>query len=174
MTNMKNYGTRTLIGNWYEERLTLEAYEKAKNPNHQFQTRDLTVDLHINANEESPKMISDGPTKYKTAYMRETSLKKLAKRDEVRSRIYTSNCRRNLQGTMSMTNETLPGSTNTPTLLPHQFYDPYKTRFKTIYQKSYNRPEFEAIRGTLRNTNDDTRANRISQTKGSWDPTWKE
>ena len=164
MTNMKNYGTRTLIGNWYEDRLTLEAYEKEKNPGHQFQTRDLTVDLHIKANEESPKMIFDGQTKYKTAYMRETSLKKLEKRDEIRSLIYSRNARRNLQGTMSMANEALPGSTITPSYLPHQFYDPYKTRFKTVYQKSYNRPEFEAIRGTVRTANDDTRANRISQT----------
>lgn len=174
MTNMKNYGTRTLIGNWYEDRLTLEAYEKQKNPDHQFQTRDLTVDLHIKANEESPKMISGGPTKYKTAYMRETSLKKLEKRDEIRSLIYSRNCRRNLQGTTTMANESLPGSTITPSILPHQFYDPYKTRFKTVYQKSYNRPEFEAIRGQTTTNTTESFANRASQTKGSWDPTWKD
>lgn len=170
---MKNYGTRTLIGNWYEERITLEAYEKKKNPDYELKTRDMTIDLHINANEENPKMMLDTPFEGETTYAIETSKQKLEKRNELRNRIYTANHRRRLEGTRSIAQESLPGSTITPNFLSKQFYDPNKTRYKTVYMKSYNRPEFESIRGTLQTSQESTRP-RVNALTDHWNPTWKE
>ncbi|OHT02129.1 hypothetical protein TRFO_30890 [Tritrichomonas foetus] len=173
MTSMKNYGTRTLVGNWYEERITLDAHQKLKNPNSELRTRDMTVDVHIKANEEAPKMFMNEPFKGKTTYSHDTSPKRLEKRSEILARIYTADHRRRLQGTASMAQETLPGSTMTSNLLSHQFHDPNKTRFKTVYQKSYNIPEFEATRSANRTAITNSRPPRITALTDTWDPTWK-
>ena len=65
-----------------------------------------------------------------------------------------------------------PGTTITPKLLDKQFYDPYKVRMKSVYQKSFCRPEFEQ---KLQKTPTQTQkmSPRYGMTDGSWQPGWK-
>ena len=173
MTSLKNYGTRTLVGNWFEERITLDAHQKMKDPNAApLQIRDMTVDVHIKANEEAPKMFVNEPFVGKTTYAHDTKPKRLERRNEMIARIYTAEKRRRMDGVGGMPNE--PGSTITPTMLPTQFYDPYKTRYKTTYQKSYNIPEFETIRGTrVTNISTSSIPPRMTAMTETWVPGWK-
>ena len=57
---LKTYGARTLSGNWFEERIAIEEhYGSRDNP---INVKDQTVDVHIRAYEESPKMtMNDAP-----------------------------------------------------------------------------------------------------------------
>jgi hypothetical protein len=170
MTSLKNYGTRTLIGNWWEERVTLESYlPKYDRPR---PVRDLTVDVHVRAKHENPKMFFDEPFQQETTYQFDTNPDRLEERSVLKSRGLKLESRRRLAGTNTMALESQPGSTKTPQLLSKQFHDPNKVRHKTVNQKAYNNPEFETTRGRLRSA--ETVKPRITALTESWDgPGWR-
>lgn len=169
--NLKNYGCRTLVDNWYEQRIALEKHFGDKN----VATKDMTIECHIKPSEENAKWEMDFPPVTRSQYQDDTDISHLEERNEIHRRINTANRRRRLQGTATMAEETIPGSTMTPRLLTHQFYDPHKTRFKTTYQKAYCRPEttFARSRGMTRKQS--PRANvkpRYGCTDSTWSPGW--
>lgn len=167
MTNLKNFGTRTLVGNWFEERVTLESHFAQRGTT--ISPRDMTVDVHISAKDECPKMDLSMPFEKETSYTFDTHPRRIEERNAIKRKIDTANQRRRLTGTRSIAQASHPGTTATPTYLSRQFIDPNKTRFKTTYLKSYNRPEFEATRGlsTYQQTRDKPRMTQLDTT---WTP----
>lgn len=170
--NLKNYGCRTLVDNWYEQRIALEKHFGDTG----VQTKDMTVECHIKPSEENPKWEMDYPPVTRSQYQDDTDISHLEERNNIHRRIHTADRRRRLQGTATMAQEIVPGSTLTPRYLTHQFEDPNKTRFKTTYQKAYCRPEtsFYRTRGT--NSQQSPRAKvkpRYACTDSTWSPGWR-
>lgn len=173
MSALKNYGTRTLVGNWFEERVTLNAHYANQNkpvpP-----TREMTVDIHVKAFQENPKMRMEDPFQKQSSYAIDTAIGRLNDRADIQKRIQTATRRQRLDGTVSMSRSAMPGSTFTPTMLGRQFHDPQKTRYNTVYRKSYNQPDFETIRTQRIATQQAGRAEgpKIKATDSTWKPNW--
>jgi hypothetical protein len=169
MANLKNYGIRTLVGNWFEERVTVNAYlGQHAVPK---EVKDLDIDVHVSVKDENPGMLMDAPSVTQSSYSYATLPALLEQRNRVRSQLQTVESRRRLTGTTSLSTSALPGATLTPSLLPKQFHDPNKTRYSSCYRKHYARPEFEAIRGLSRR--DMSSVPRITALTETWDPTWQ-
>ena len=170
---LKNYGCRTLLGNWYEERIALDKHYENKN----VKTRDVTVECHIQPTEESPKWEMDYPLVTKSQYQVDTDPDLLKEQRCIQRRIRTANQRRRLQGTVTMAEEAMPGSTETPEFLSHEFIDPHKVRMKTTYEKAYCRPQTSRAisRGYLfdpiTNVRPDVKP-RYACTDSTWQPGW--
>mgnify|MGYP006920202917 CR=1 FL=1 len=107
------------------------------------------------------------PTVSQSTYQESTDPIHLTANEEIRRRCETNHRRRQI-GCIP----TRPAAvTITPQLLPTQFIDPNKQRYKTVYQKSYNRPE--TTTATTRSVLTVT-APRVHQqvTESSWRPGW--
>jgi hypothetical protein len=166
---LKNYGMRTLVANWFEERVNLDAYhEKRGTP---VPIADLSVDVHVPASSQNPGMVFDVPCDMITTYGDATAPERLEEQSGNQRRLAKSNARKRLSGAASLSATVVPGSTITPTLLSRQFYDPLKQRHSTTYNKHYGRPEFEAIRGNSQRT--ESSKPRITALTDTWDPSWK-
>ena len=167
---LKNYGCRTLIGNWWEERIV----EQTRHPD--IQIRDMTVDLHQPADEETPKMLFNAPQDFSTSYKIDNDPSRISEQARLQRRLTTAENRHRLQGTKTIDRANTPGGTQTPSFLTKQFIDPHKQRLKTVYQKSYCRPEL--IASMTKPTFDEQQPNqqtirRHSITESSWKPGWK-
>lgn len=171
--NLKNYGCRTLLGNWYEERIALNKHFGEGT----LKTRDLDYEKHIKPHQESPKWEMDWPAIKTSQYQDDTAQWRLDERDAIKRRINTANRRRRLQGTAVIAEEGNPGSTITAQFLTHQFQDPNKVRMKTTYQKAFGRPETAMVRsrGLGYNTSAIPKSNspRRGITESTWSPGWK-
>ena len=135
---MKSYGTRTLVGNWWEERQNLEAYFG------EIQTKDMTVDVRISAKKKNPEIVCSENTPMMSTYQQETNPENLEKQKRLIKHVQNVQRRKLLVGTTPSAEA--PQESLTTKQLSTRFYDPQKTRYKTVYQKSYNQPEFETIR----------------------------
>jgi hypothetical protein len=167
---LKTYGCRTMVGNWWEERVNMNAHlptTRAITP----RTRDLDVDTHVMAAETSPKWRQDEPPVTSTTYRDMTSQARLDEKERLALRIQTADMRRRLEGTAAMVRSAVPASTVTPVWLSRQFHDPHKTRFKTVYMRDFSRPEMEdKVASCARRQLPDTP--RRSWTEGTWIPGW--
>jgi hypothetical protein len=105
-----------------------------------------------------------------TTYSVATAPELLEERARTRRRATTADTRRRLGGTTALSASVVLGSTITPSLLSRQFYDPNKQRHSTTYGKHYGRPDFEAIRGQVREAR--ATAPRMTALTDTWDPTW--
>jgi hypothetical protein len=168
MTHLKNYGVRTCINNWFEERVTMNAYWGRENQ--PLALRDLTVDDHVPVREENPRMVLDAPFQKYTTYSYATAPEWLETRGVIRRHGETTESRKRLDGTAALRGIVLPGSSLTRSLCSHEFQDPLKFRCKTSYEKHYGRPEFEAIRGKSRR--DESYKPKRTALTSTWDPTW--
>lgn len=137
---MKNYGTRTLVGNWWEERQNLDAYT-----NKTVEIKDMTVDLHVSARHKNPDLVYDDKTPMASTYKLDTDQEKIAQMKQLKKRVEQTEKRKLMMGSTPTATRSLENS-KTFDMLNTRFYDPNKTRYKTVYQKSYNKPEFELIR----------------------------
>lgn len=165
---LKNYGMRTLVANWFEERVNLDAYhEKRGTP---MPITDLSVDVHVPVNSENPGMVLDTPCDMITTYGDATAPERLEEQSRNHHRLAKSNGRKRLSGAASLSATVIPGSTVTPVLLSKQFYDPLKQFHSTTYMDHYGRPEFEAIRGKSQRTQ--STGPRITALTDTWDPSW--
>jgi hypothetical protein len=165
---LKNYGVRTLMGNWFEERQNLKSYvQRNSTP---LDIRDMSVDVHIACRSENPPLDPEVPREMITTYGESTDRRQLEVRDRNLQRLRTSDARKRLSNSVSLCATTIPGSTITPVLLSRQFIDPNQVWHSTSYEAHYGRPEFEAIRGSsLRAENTRPRMTALTET---WDPTW--
>lgn len=161
------------MGNWFEERVTLNAHQTNQNKP-ALQIRDLTVDVHVKAFEENPKMRMNEPFQKQSSYAVDTAISRLNERAEIQKRIQTATRRQRLDGTVSMSRSAAPGSTLTSTMLGKQFHDPNKTRYNTVYRKSFNQPDFETIRTQRMASQQVGRAEgpKIKATDSTWKPSW--
>ncbi|OHT02111.1 hypothetical protein TRFO_07312 [Tritrichomonas foetus] len=170
--NLKNYGSRTLVGNWFEERITLDKHFGPGS----LQLKDMDLECQVKPFEVCPKWEMDHPSIKTSQYQEDTDIRHLEERNQIHRRINTANARRRLQGTGTLALEGIPGSTCTPSQLTHQFIDPHKMRFKTTYQKAYCRPETEMrCRGPGKTGAATSRMPpRIACTDSTWSPGWRE
>jgi hypothetical protein len=165
---LKNYGVRTLMGNWFEERQTLGAYlQRRSTP---LDVKDMSVDVHIICRTENPPLDPEVPREMISTYAESTNRGRLEDRDRNLLRLRTSDARKRLSSAVSVSEVTAPGSTITPAMLSRQFIDPNKVRHTTTYLKHYARPEFEAIRGGSERA--EYGRPRVTALTDTWDPTW--
>jgi hypothetical protein len=168
-TPLKAYGCRTMVSNWWEERINLETHlptaRGVATP-----TIDMDVDTHVWARETSPKWRMDEPSVAVTTYDDMTNPDQLDAKSQHVRRIATADRRRRLEGTITMTAVNVPGSTITPALQSTLFHDPHKCRLKSVYMHDYCNPEFEMTmsRAPPRTAETPTR----KMTDGSWIPGW--
>jgi hypothetical protein len=169
--NLKNYGGRTMNGNWWEERVTLQAHLPPPPGEASFRPRDMDVDTHVRSYEASPKWQMNAPSVKTTTYQDATNPDLLENKAQYVRRIHTAEDRHRLAGTATLTRLSAPGSTTTARFLSTQFTDPHKMTQRTVYQKSYCNPEFEATlqRGPLPPRADTPRR---KATESSWTPGW--
>jgi hypothetical protein len=167
---LKAYGCRTMVANWWEERINLDAHlPMARGIS--LPTRDLDVDTHVMACETSPKWRQDHPSVTVSTYSDMTDQAWLDEKSRLVHRAQTADQRRRLEGTTTMRRVNVPGSTITPEWLSRQFHDPHKTRFKSVYMRDYCHPELEAtIASCTRRPVAD--APRRPWTQGTWGPGW--
>jgi hypothetical protein len=98
---LKAYGSRTMVGNWWEERIDLNAHlpkTRGVNPT----TRDLDVDVHVMAAETSPKWRQNEPSVTVTTYEAMTDPALLDGKSHLTRKIQTAEKRRRLDGTGAM------------------------------------------------------------------------
>lgn len=167
----KAYGCRTMVANWWEERINLEAHlPRARGITQP--TRELDVDTHVMACETSPKWRQDHPSVTMSTYSDMTDQAWLDEKSRLVHRRQTADQRRRLEGTMAMRGVKVPGSTVTREWLSRQFHEPHKTRFKTVYMRDDCHPELEAtIASCARRAVSD--APRRRWTQGTWIPGWR-
>jgi hypothetical protein len=167
---LKSYGCRTMVGNWFEERISLEAH-LPKSRGVRPAVRDLDVDVHVMAAETSPKWRQDEPPEARTTYQAMTDRAWLDGGARLARRAQTAEVRRRLEGSAALRQVSVAGSTATPRWLSTQFHDPHKTRFRSVYARDYGRPEWEAAsRAAAAQTVADTP--RRLWTDGTWTPGW--
>ena len=175
MTNLKSFGSRTLVGNWWEERITLEAQwdKKERGP---LATRDMDIDTHIHAYEECPKWRMSSESVKSTSYQDDTNPERLEERQRLQQRVRTAEKRRRLEGTVTVARSGRPGATETPAMLSRQFIDPHKVRMKTVYMKTISNAARPA---TATETAPETPAAperpvrvRHGITDSTWNPSW--
>ena len=128
---MKSYGARTLVGNWWEERQNIDAYSGRHVP-----LVEQTVDLHPSPKVQNPKLVYNDKTPVKSSYTIDTDPANLEQQKRLVKKLQSLERRKLLVG--SLPNPKAPKETLTTTQLSTRFYDPQKTRYKTVYQKSYN------------------------------------
>jgi hypothetical protein len=167
---LKAYGSRTMVANWWEERINLEAHLPKKRgitP----ATRDLDLDVHVMACETSPKWRQEEPSVQTTTYDDMTDQVWLDEKNHLMRKTRTAEARRRLEGAVSMRQVNVPSSTTTPQWLFTQFHDPHKTRFRSIYMRDYCKPELESTLGSgaTRTLPD---VPRRPWTVGTWTPGW--
>ena len=171
-SNLKSYGCRTMVGNWWEERIMMEAQsEVRKEP--PVPMRDRTVDYHIRANEECPKWQMNDASIKTSAYMDDTNPERLVERDRLLRRKEIAERRRRLEGTTTITQSGMPGATITPSMLSKEFIDPNKVRMKTVYMKTFGDKPFEST--TSRGINQFYQPSmppRRTVTESTWVPGW--
>jgi hypothetical protein len=165
---LKNYGVRTLMGNWFEERQTLNSYLQRRSA--PLDTRDMSVDVHVACRAENPPLDSEVPREMVSTYQESTDQSRLDVRDRNLLRLRTSDARKRLGSSLSLMATSAPGSTTTPTLLARQFIDPNRVWHSTTYEAHYGRPEFEAVRGLSQRA--ETTRPRVTALTETWDPTW--
>lgn len=163
-----------MIGNWWEERITLEDHLPPQYGEKTFRTREMSVDVHVKCFEECPKMKFDTPSVTTSQYTEDTKPELLEERDRLRRRIDTANKRKRLEGTRTLAVQNRPGTTQTPQMLSRQFIDPNKVRMKTVYQKSFNRPENTATTNRCATPRRcQPMPPRYAMTDSTWSPGWK-
>jgi hypothetical protein len=167
---LKSYGSRTMVGNWWEERINLTAHLPATRGTKPT-TRDLDVDVHVMAAETSPKWRQDEPSVSASTYSDMTNQGWLDEKARLTRKSQTAEMRRRLEGTASMSRVNVAGSTVTPIWLSRQFVDPHKTRFKTTYMRDYCRPELEETVATCTKRTIPDSPRRL-WTEGTWKPGW--
>ena len=164
-TNLKNFGTRTLVGNWWEERQTLNEYSGGN-----VLVKDMSLELHIRASEESPKTQPIDQIDMTTSYKIDTDPKKLDEQKRIQERIQEIEKRKRLAGTATFQKVSQPGTTTTLESLPSRFIDPHKTRYKTVYQKTFNRPTFEE--SLSKKSSQAPNQKYFNSLESTWDPNW--
>ncbi|EAX99402.1 hypothetical protein TVAG_043100 [Trichomonas vaginalis G3] len=137
---MKNFGNRTLVGNWWEERQNLQEYTQRT-----VDIKDMTVDLHVSARDKNPALTYNDKTPVASTYKLDTDQAKISQMKDLKKKVAQAERRKLAMGSTQTATRDLDHSKTFDTLNT-RFYDPNKTRFKTVYQKSYNIPEFELIR----------------------------
>ena len=163
---LKNYGVRTMVGNWYEERIMLDKYSRGY-----LQVKDMTLEKHVKPNESTPKWEMDFPSVTTSQYQEDTDIRRLEERGDLQRRVQRLEARRRLQGTGLIAAEAIPGSTCTQHLLPTQFIDPNKTRHKTEYQRAYCGPDTtQRLQSPRRMSPRRAVTPRIGITTGHWRP----
>ena len=163
---MKAYGSRTLVGNWWEERQNLEAYCGRPVP-----LSEQTIDLHVSAKRKNPDLVYTDNTPKRSAYSEDTDPANLEQQKRLNKKLENLQRRKLLVG--SLPNPKAPKETLTTEQLSTRFYDPQKTRYKTVYQKTYNHPEFETIRA-MRAASPSQQPTHIDARKETLDLTWME
>jgi hypothetical protein len=132
----------------------------------------MDLEVHVMAKETSPKWRQDDPSVTVSTYQDMTDQVWLDQKSHLTRKIHTAEARRRLEGTATMSRVNVPGSTVTMRWLSTEFYDPHKTRFKSIYMKDYCNPGFEATlssRATPTIPDTPTRSALV----GTWTPGWK-
>ena len=172
MSNLKAYGCRTMVGNWWEERIMMEAQSQVrKEP--PVPMRERTVDYHIRANEECPKWQMNDATIKTSAYMDDTNPERLEERNRLLHRKELAERRRRLEGTQAITQSGMPGSTITPSMLSKEFIDPSKVRMKTVYMKTFGDKPFESTRSSgINQFYQPSMPPRRTVTESTWVPGW--
>ena len=163
---MKSYGARTLIGNWWEERQNIDAYYGRQVP-----LAEQTIDLHVSPKRKNPDLVYTDFQPMISAYTETTNPEKLEQQKRLVQKVEQLQRRKLL--VTNIPNPKAPKETLTPAHLSTRFYDPMKTRYKTIYQKSYNQPEFETIRA-MRAASPPPPSPKIDYRKETLDLTWKD
>jgi hypothetical protein len=166
---LKNYGVRTLMGNWFEERQTLNAYLQRRSL--PLDNRDMSVDVHVVCKTENPPLDPEVPRSMLTTYTEAMGRERLDARGRHLLRLRTSDARARLSGAQSLSATALPGSTATTRMLARQFIDPNEVWHETSYGSHYARPEFEAVRGRPQRA--EGARSRVTALTDTWDPTWK-
>ena len=162
---MKSYGTRTLEGNWWEERQNLEAYCGRK-----LDMAEMTVDLHVSAKAKNPDLVYDDKTPMKSSYAIDTDPENLAKQKRLIKKVQQIERRKLQVGTESKKGG-VPEESLTMKQLSTRFYDPMKTRYKTVYQKTFCHPEFETTRA-LRESQQKPQESFFDARKETLDLSW--
>lgn len=160
---MKGYGTRTLEGNWFEERQNLEKYVGRP-----LRTSEMTIDLHISARDRNPPLEWTDKTVVRSAYTDNTDPARLRERRVIQNEILRRDKRKLLAAGFQGAN--IP--TQTMNFLSTRFYDPHKLRMKTVYMKSYNDPEFEKTMA-MRKAQDPPPVKIKNAFQETMDLTWK-
>ena len=163
---MKNYGSRTLIGNWWEERQNIEAYVGREVP-----LAEQTVDLHVSAKRKNPDLVYTDNTPVRSTYSIDTDPANIEQQKRLQKKVEALQRRKIMVG--SLPNTKAPKETMTLSQLSTQFYNPEKTRYKTVYQKSYNHPEFETIRA-MRAASPTPHESFVDARKSTLDLSWND